>query len=341
MKRLCSIGLVVVLLCLTALNCKERTPPLPAEEQESMGPAWLEDVTERVGLDFVHDAGPLDGKFFMPQIVGSGAAFFDFDGDGLLDVYLLQNGGLDSKSRNRLYRQIEPGRFEVVKGSGLEIAGWSMGVAVGDVNNDGRPDVLVTQYGGVKLFLNEGKGRFTEITRQAGLNNPVWGTSAAFFDYDRDGWLDCVVVNYVDYDPTHPCFSAGGQRDYCHPRGFGGRSIKLFRNLGLAPGERQVCFEDVTVPSGLNRYAGRPSLPKSAHSTPKPGPVVGWLFPLESGGRETYNVCVVFYPAPPVDSANTATRSCLGDPSQPFGGLHTGGGEVQAGRIHWAPWCHA
>src|SRR4029077_17573959 len=104
-------------------------------------------------------------SYFMPQIMGSGAALFDFDGDGRLDVYLLQNGGAEG-AKNCLFHQEADGRFkDVSAGSGLDIAGYNMGVAIGNVNNDGRPDVLVTQYGGVKLFLNQGGGQFQDITK--------------------------------------------------------------------------------------------------------------------------------------------------------------------------------
>jgi hypothetical protein len=217
------------------------------------GEPWFADVTEKVGLDFVHDAGP-PGTYFMPQAIGSGAALFDFDGDGLLDVYLIQNGG-PKGARNKLYKQMPGGRFkDVSKGSGLDVAGYGMGVAVGDVNNDGLPDVLVTEYGRVRLFLNRGGGKFEDVTRAAGLSNPAWGTSAAFFDFDRDGWLDLVVVSYVSYDPTWPCASPSGKPDYCAPRTFPGRVCKLFRNRGRKG--RGVSFEDVTVASGLGAVAG-------------------------------------------------------------------------------------
>jgi hypothetical protein len=226
----------------------------PEKSGEPPGTAWFEDWTERSGLDFVHDAGPL-GNFFMPQIMGSGAALFDFNGDGRLDVYLLNNGG-PAGAKNRLYRQEHDGRFtDVSAGSGLDYAGRCMGVAVGDVNNDGRPDVLVTEYQGVRLFLNLGDGRFRDVTAEAGLQNTAWGTSAAFVDYDRDGRLDLVVVHYVDYDPSVSCPSPGNQKpDYCAPGRFHGRASKLYRNLGGSDG--RVRFEDVTTHSGLGAHPG-------------------------------------------------------------------------------------
>jgi hypothetical protein len=236
-------------------GCQPSRPADPPEEPRE--PAWFADVTEEAGLNFTHDAGPL-GTYFMPESLGSGTALFDFDNDGLLDVYLLQNGGPDSRSTNRLFRQGPPGRFtDVSAGSGLDVAGYNMGVAVGDVNNDGRPDVLVTQYGGIRLFLNNGDGTFTDVTRAAGLENLYWGTSACFVDYDRDGWLDLVVVNYVAYDPSKEC-NFSGRVDYCSPVSFGGTPARLFHNLGRAPGGQPgaVRFEDVSVKSGLGRLPG-------------------------------------------------------------------------------------
>ncbi|HLW68169.1 MAG TPA: CRTAC1 family protein, partial [Gemmataceae bacterium] len=167
--------------------------------------------------------------------------------------------GPDSKSTNRLFRQRADGHFEdVSKGSGLDISGYGMGVAVGDVNNDGWPDVLVTEYGRVRLFLNNGNGTFTDITKEAGLDNPLWATSAAFVDYDRDGWLDLVVVNYVDYVAERKCNGRDGTPDFCGPNAFDGRVTKLFHNRGRSAGapSKSVRFDDVTVPSGLGRLTG-------------------------------------------------------------------------------------
>jgi hypothetical protein len=236
-------------LALAALSCRSKP-----EDPAPTDPPWFADVTDEVDLDFVHDCGPV-GDYFMPQQVGSGAAFFDFDNDGLLDILLLQNGGPKSASTNRLFRQLPNGKFkDVSKGSGLDINGHNMGVAIGDVNNDGWPDVLITRYNGVKLFLNQKDGTFRDATEEAGLSCPSWCASAAFFDFDRDGWLDLVVVCYVDYDPTWPCTGPTGQKDYCAPKTFKGRVSRLFRNLGAKDGK--VRFEDVTVKSGLGQIPG-------------------------------------------------------------------------------------
>ncbi len=262
------LGLVLLLSHL-GLGCDRSGLPTPPPEPEL--PPWFADITSKSGLNFVHDAGPV-GKYFLPQIMGSGAALLDFDGDGRLDIYLVHNGGPNSRSTNRLFHQGPDGRFtDVSAGSGLDVAGYGMGVAVGDVNNDGWPDVLLTQYGGTRLFLNNGNGTFRDLTKEAGLDNVLWGTSACWVDYDRDGWLDLVVVNYVDYDPSHLCADGGDKPDYCHPNVFPGAAPRLYRNLGTSrqpvdsslvgrienPPYRGVPrFADVTVTSGLGRLAG-------------------------------------------------------------------------------------
>ncbi len=248
-----AVGAVAAFLCLH--GCRQPTDPA-IEVPAAAAPAWFEDATEAVGLAFTHDAGPVGG-YFMPQIMGSGAALFDFDGDGRLDIYLVQNGGPKSKSTNRLYHQRPDGRFEDVSaGSGLDVAGWGMGVAIGDVNNDGRPDVLLTQYGGARLFLNDGKGHFTEASRQLDPGNLLWATSACFLDYDRDGWLDLVITHYVDYDPSWPCADPAGRRDFCHPSAFPASVTKLYHNRGKDAEGHWRGFEDVTVASGFGSKRG-------------------------------------------------------------------------------------
>jgi hypothetical protein len=207
-------------------------------------------VTDAVGLTFTHECGPT-GKFFMPQATYGGGALFDADGDGRLDILLLQGAGPNSGVKNRLYLQTTDGRFrDASDGSGLDFDGYNMGIAIGDVDNDGRPDVLITRYTGARLLRNEGGGKFRDVTEAASLVNLQWGTSAAFTDYDRDGHLDLIVVNYIDYDPTWPCTSPDGSRDFCGPRSFPGTIPRLFRNLGPGDG-KPIRFADVTVPAGL------------------------------------------------------------------------------------------
>jgi len=222
---------------------------------EAAEPAWFEDATEALGLNFIHDAGPT-GSYPLPQIMGSGAALFDCDQDGRLDIYLVHNAGPKSSARNRLFRQKEDGRFEDISaGSGLDVAGHGMGVAVGDVNNDGWPDVVLTGFRGIRLFLNDGDRTFTEATKEAGLESVHWAMSAGFIDFDRDGWLDLVVANYVGYDPSHPCVGPSSRPDFCHPMLFPGTVACLYRNLGTQA-DGKIAFRDATLSSGLGR---RPS----------------------------------------------------------------------------------
>lgn len=258
-RRITATGAVccIILATVALLSLPHSPTKNGIERQDSDDPSWFRDVTREVGLAFEHDAGP-PGEYAMPQSIGSGAALFDFDGDGLLDVYLVNNGG-PRGAKNRLFRQLAGGKFQdVSEGSGLNIPGYGMGTAVGDANNDGMPDVLVTQLGSVRLFLNAGRGKFRDVTEGAGLDNPFWGTSAAFVDYDRDGFLDLVVVNYVAYVDSHKCRTAAGRMEFCAPHPFPGSVTKLFRNRGANPTANAptVRFEDVTLATGLGTKPG-------------------------------------------------------------------------------------
>ena len=255
-RRVAMTVRLILLIAVSGCDGSDDGAPLPATAPApptSSSEPWFQEVTEAKRLTFVHDVGPT-GSYFFPQTVGSGAALFDFDNDGRLDIYLVQNAGPDSGSTNRLFHQKPDGTFEdVSKGSGTDVAGYGMGAAAGDVNNDGRADLLVTEFARVRLLLNEGGGRFSDVTPAAGVDNPHWAVSACFFDYDRDGWLDLVVANYVNFNPSTRCTDNNGRPEFCGPSSFEGSVAKLFRNTTARRG--RPAFEDVTVSSGL---ASRP-----------------------------------------------------------------------------------
>ncbi|MEC9093564.1 MAG: CRTAC1 family protein [Planctomycetota bacterium] len=219
------------------------------------------DATESLGLDFHYDPGPLDDYFF-PAIMGGGAAFLDFDNDGDLDVYCVngndRRGGepAATKIQNRLFEQKEDGRFvDVTQRSGLGDRGFGMGVAVGDVNNDGNVDVYVTNYGADQLYVNQGDGCFKKATESAGIDNSRWGVSATFLDYDRDGWLDLYVTNYVSLFAARQCKSRDGRLEFCSPSAFDGTVDRLYRNLG-PQADHEVRFQDVTLVSKISSKRG-------------------------------------------------------------------------------------
>jgi enediyne biosynthesis protein E4 len=222
--------------------------------------AWFEDVTDRVGVRFTHEV-TVSGQYRISEQMASGAAWLDYDNDGRLDLYLIHNVAPGSSAKNRLYHQEADGRFtDVSVHSGLDVTGYGNGLAVGDVNNDGWSDVLLTEYDRVRLLLNQaGSGRFQEVTIAAGISNSTWAVPAAFVDYDRDGWLDLVVANYLDFDPTQRCPDAKGQPDFCGPFGFRPTLTRLFHNVsGRAASPAPMArFEDATMSAGLARWPGK------------------------------------------------------------------------------------
>lgn len=250
---------LVLPACTPSNNRPAKKPETPAEPDPYSKPC-LVDISQECGLVFKHSTGPLDG-YPMPQIMGSGACLFDFDGDSDLDVFMI-NGASHatdpSSTGSRLFQQEPPGKFiDVTQNSGIQDTGYGMGAAVGDVDNDGDLDLYVTRYGEDSLYINQGGGRFRDATIEAGVQNPKWATAASFFDYDRDGWLDLFVVNYVDFFPGSICEDGSGRRDFCGPESLQGTVHKLYRNLGQPPPGQTVRFEDVTVASGIARRTGK------------------------------------------------------------------------------------
>jgi hypothetical protein len=212
----------------------------------------LVDVTSAAGIQFRHNSGAYGGKL-LPETLGSGCAFLDFDADGWQDILLIN--GMDwpqhkrQRTTLRLYRNNRDGTFsDVTHRAGLDVEMYGMGVAVGDYNNDGFPDILVTCVGQNRLFRNTGKGTFTDVTHSSGLDHRLgFSTSALWFDYDRDGLLDLFVCNYVKWSAEHDVFCSldGKHKSYCTPEAYRGETCWLFHNRG------DGTFEDVTATSGI------------------------------------------------------------------------------------------
>ena len=212
----------------------------------------LTDVTAAAGIQFQHNSGAYGGKL-LPETLGSGCAFLDYDSDGWQDILLIN--GMDwpahkrQRSTLRLYKNNRNGSFtDVTRKAGLDIEMYGMGVAVGDYNNDGFPDILVTCVGQNRLFRNTGKSNFVDATRASGLHGREgFSTSALWFDYDRDGLLDLFVCNYVRWSPEHDVFCSldGKHKSFCTPEAYRGDTCWLFHNRG------DGTFEDVTATSGI------------------------------------------------------------------------------------------
>ena len=239
-----SFAVFLCVLCVKVLALAVASSPFPATVQKP-APVQFVDVTAAAGIKWNLKALAPGSKNLI-ETMGGGGGFIDYNGDGLLDIYLVcysqtpQPDGA-SKLKDVLYRNNGDGTFtDVTDSAGIANSMQGMGLTVGDYNNDGWPDIYITGFGASKLYRNNGNGTFTDVTAQARVNNKLWGTSAAFFDYDNDGYLDLYVCNYLTYDEANlPCTLYEG-KPYCLIQKFQGSSSKLFHN------NRDGTFTDVS-----------------------------------------------------------------------------------------------
>ena len=250
--------------------------PLVAADSRTGGDLpWFAEHAAATGLDFVHFNGAY-GRVHFPEIMPAGAGLLDYDNDGDLDAYLVQNRMLEADApldravvpprdplplNGRLYRNdletAGPDRtgwrfVDVTVQSGIDTPGYGMGVAAGDYDNDGWVDLYLTNYGANQLLRNNGDGSFSDVSRRSGTDDSGWAVSASFFDYDRDGWLDLYVGNYVTYDvrTSTTCTNAGGAPEYCAPRVYRPQLDRLYRN------QADGTFADVSASALPGRRPG-------------------------------------------------------------------------------------
>jgi len=259
----------LVLVCLGCLSCgRDRPDQAPGRAAGSVDAAaaeWFVDQAQEAGIDFIHFNG-MSGEFYFPENMAPGVGLFDFDNDGDLDVYLVQGQMLGGgrRANQALFPPRDPSalkgrllrndlrvqgdgtrvlRFTDVTGqSGIEARSYGMGVATGDIDNDGCVDLYLTNFGPNQMFRNQCDGTFVDVSRHSGTDDPSFSVSASFLDYDRDGWLDLYVGNYLDYriEANEKCFLVSGERDYCPPTAYRPQRDRLYHNNG------DGTFSDVT-----------------------------------------------------------------------------------------------
>jgi enediyne biosynthesis protein E4 len=248
--------------CLLALPFV--TTPAPAAPPPAFDPVVFEEVAAARGVHFVTNSGRTPRKH-QPETMVSGVALFDYDGDGWLDIYAVNGAPLPGLEKtgpaywNRLFRNKGDGTFaDVTVAAGVAGRGYDLGVATGDYDNDGRPDLFVAGLRRSTLYRNKGDGTFADVTDAAGLGRPdpkygaTWAVAASFLDYDRDGHLDLFVSHYVAWDPARePLCGDPKAPDYCHPRQYEGLPNALFHNNG------DGTFSDVSVASGIRAHVGK------------------------------------------------------------------------------------
>ncbi len=219
-------------------------------------PVRFTNVASESGIHFRHENGASPDKYF-PEIMGGGAAIFDYDNDGWADLFLVDGGsfvdeGAAARARHRLYRNRGDGTFDdATAGSGVAVSGFGMGACAADFDNDGWTDLYVTAYGANRLYRNTGDGGFRDITEAAGVAAPDWSASCAFGDADNDGYVDLYVTGYVGFDPADNRFCGFGDvRSYCHPNVYESVPDVFFRNNG------DGTFTDATREAGVNAAPG-------------------------------------------------------------------------------------
>jgi enediyne biosynthesis protein E4 len=243
--------------CQSPGNNTKDTKPAPATVPEDDG-EFIQKISPDNGVDFIHSIGDehLDN---LVETVGGGAVFLDYDQDGYIDLYVSNGAYIEGLSEgehpekeqtNQLFRNKQDGTFENVTGSaGVGDKGYGMGMTVGDINNDGFPDIYITNYGPNVLYLNNGNGTFSDISKQAGVAGKECSVGAVWFDYDNDGLLDLYVGNYIKYDPEYSYFYAPD--GFPGPMAYDGQLDRLYHNLGKNK------FEDVTEKMGIDNPDGR------------------------------------------------------------------------------------
>ena len=225
--------------------------------QDASSAVTFTDVTKQAGITWVHD-NAISPERYLPETVGAGCVFFDYDNDGWMDIYLVNSGPSDffnpaTPLKNALYHNNHDGTFtDVTDKAGVAGGTFGMGAAAGDYDGDGWEDLYVTSYGRNILYHNNGNGTFTDVTDKAGVAAPGWSTCAVWFDYDKDGKLDLFVSSFVDYNKETSCGNNRlGQKYYCIPRVFKPRASHLYHNNGNGT------FTDASEASGITKSPGK------------------------------------------------------------------------------------
>lgn len=270
MHRYCLLICLAILLC----SCKQAAPNAPSANSSAeqiaaaspspsptpprpSGPIEFTDITTEAGIRFKHNSGAF-GKKYLPETIGAGGAFLDYDNDGWQDILLVNSMDWPENKKRKsfpaLYHNNKDGTFtDVTQQAGLGVEMYGIGVAVADYDNDGNDDIYITCVGPNRLFRNLGGGKFADVTARAGTGDPGFSTSAAWFDFDNDGKLDLFVGNYVDWtvETDKYCTLDAKNKSYCTPQTYKGQSASLYHNRGNGT------FENVTAKAGVADPAGK------------------------------------------------------------------------------------